>query len=181
VNWTELLKTEIEDMYKATEGLIDLVDEDQLDWKPPTGENWMSMGQLLRHISDACGAPIRGFCTGEWGMPSEAGSASAGVEMSDMPPEEMIPPAEKLPTVGSVDEARRLLAADKELALQTLVEAGEERLAEEACPAPWDPTEMLLGHRLLSMAYHLGSHKAQLFYCLKLQGKPVNTRNLWGE
>jgi hypothetical protein len=173
MNWTELLKTEIEDMYKATNGLLDLVDEDSLDWKPSTGQNWMTMGQLLRHISDACGAPIRGFCTGDWGMPE-------GVDMSDMPAEEMIPPAETLPTVGSVDEARRLLAADKELALQTLAQAGEERLTGEASTAPWDPTEMPLGRRLLSMAYHLGSHKAQLFYYLKLQGKPVHTGHLWG-
>ena len=171
MNWTELLKTEIEDMYKITNGLLDLVDDSELDWTPPTGENWMTMGQLLRHISDACGAPIRGFCTGEWGMPAEAESASA---------EDMIPPAEALPTVSSVDEARRLLAADKALALDTLGEVSEERLAEEACTAPWDPTEMTLGHRLLQMAYHLGSHKAQLFYYLKLQGKPVNTRHLWG-
>jgi hypothetical protein len=171
MNWTELLRTEIEDMYKATNGLLDLVDEDQLDWKPSTGQNWMTVGQLLRHISDACGAPIRGFCTGDWGMPAEAENASA---------EEMLTPAETLPTVDSVSEARRLLAEDRQLALDMLAQAGEERLAEEACPAPWDPTPMLLGHRLLSMAYHLGSHKAQLFYYLKLQGKPVHTGHLWG-
>jgi hypothetical protein len=173
MNWSELLRTEIEDMYEITGGLLDLVDDDRLDWTPPTGEDWMTMGQLLRHISDACGAPIRGFCTGEWGMPE-------GMEASDMSQEEILPPADRLPTVGSVDEARRLLAADKELALETLAQVDEQRLAEETCTAPWDPSEVLLGHRLLQMAYHLGSHKAQLFYYLKLQGKPVNTRHLWG-
>ena len=93
----DVLKTEIEDMYRATEGLIDLVDEDQLDWKPPTGENWMTMGQLLRHISDACGAPIKGFVTGDWGMPE-------GMDMSEIPEDEMLAPAEKLPTIDSVAE-----------------------------------------------------------------------------
>jgi len=39
---------------------------------------------------------------------------------------------------------------------------------------------LLLGQRLLQMAYHLGSHKAQLFYYLKLQGVPVHTGHLWG-
>ena len=29
------------------------------------------------------------------------------------------------------------------------------------------------------MIWHLGQHKAQLFYYLKLQGKNVNTMNLW--
>ena len=80
------------------------------------------------------------------------------------------------------DSLSDLIAHDKagERILEGLVESAEERLAEEACTAPWDPTEMLLGHRLLQMAYHLGSHKAQLFYYLKLQGKPVNTGHLWG-
>jgi hypothetical protein len=27
---------------------------------------------------------------------------------------------------------------------------------------------------------HLAQHKGQLFYYLKLQGKPVNTTDLWG-
>ena len=173
MDWTELLATEIEDMYRATNGLLDLVDDDQLDWKPATGENWMTMGQLLRHISDACGAPVRGFCTGDWGMPED-------VDVSEMPAEDMIPPAEKLPTVSSVAEARRLLAEDRELALETLAQAGEERLANDMVAAPWNPTELLLGQRLLQMAYHLGSHKAQLFYYLKLQGVPVHTGHLWG-
>ena len=39
---------------------------------------------------------------------------------------------------------------------------------------------MRLGHRLLGMIGHLTQHKAQLFYYLKLQGKPVNTMHLWG-
>jgi hypothetical protein len=30
------------------------------------------------------------------------------------------------------------------------------------------------------MVGHLAQHKGQLFYYLKLQGKPVNTAHLWG-
>jgi len=171
MNWTELLTFEIEDMYKVTNGLLDLVDEDQLDWKPATGQNWMTVGQLLMHLSDACGAPIKGFVTGDWGMPAEAEGTSA---------EDMLSPAEKLPTIDSVAETRRLLAEDRKLALDMLAQAGEERLANDMVAAPWNPTEMLLGQRCLQMAYHLGAHKAQLFYYLKLQGKPVHTGHLWG-
>ncbi|MDE0394080.1 MAG: hypothetical protein OYK82_04805, partial [Gammaproteobacteria bacterium] len=29
------------------------------------------------------------------------------------------------------------------------------------------------------MIWHLAQHKGQLFYYLKLQGKPVNTMHLW--
>ena len=173
MNWTELLTFEIEDAFKVTDGLLDLVDEDQLDWKPATGENWMTVGQLLRHLTDACGAPIRGFCTGEWGTPE-------GVDMSDLPDDEMLPPAEKLPTIDSVAEARKLIAEDRQLALDMVAQAGEERLARDMVSAPWNPEERLLGYRCLQMAAHLGSHKAQLFYYLKLQGVPVHTGHLWG-
>jgi hypothetical protein len=61
-----------------------------------------------------------------------------------------------------------------------LASCSEEQLAGKPAPAPWDPTEIVLGHRLLQMIDHLKQHKGQLFYYLKLQGKPVNTGNLWG-
>jgi hypothetical protein len=173
MNWTELLTFEIEDTFKVTDALLDLVDEDQLDWVPATGDNWMTVGQILRHMTDACGAPIRGFCTGDWGMPE-------GLDVSEMSDDEMLPPAEKLPTIDSVAEARKLIAADRQLALDMVAQAGEERLAHDMVSAPWNPAEMLLGYRCLQMATHLASHKAQLFYYLKLQGVPVHTGHLWG-
>ena len=173
MSWRELLNREIEQTYKVTQDLIDLVDEDQLDWKPATGANWMTMGQLLMHITTASGMACRGFATGDWGLPD-------GVDMAKLPPEEMIPPAEKLPTIDRLSEAKRLLAEDKELALSTLREVSDEDLRSKPAPAPWDPTEMILGHRMLQMVDHLRQHKGQLFYYLKLQGKPVNTNSLWG-
>jgi hypothetical protein len=42
--------------------------------------------------------------------------------------EEMMPPAEKLPTVESVEQAKELLAADKAVALQMIDQAGESDL-----------------------------------------------------
>ena len=173
MNWTELLNSEIEDNYKVTDGLLDLVDSDSLDWKPSAENNWMTTGQLLMHIADACGAPIRGFVTGDWGMPE-------GIDVGDLSPEEMLPSAEKLPTVESVGQAKELLAQDKQLALDMLAACDEDKLANQIASAPWDPTEMVLGHRLLQMVTHLSQHKSQLFYYLKLQGKPVNTGHLWG-
>ena len=47
MNWTELLKSEIEYNYSVTEGLLDLVDEGSLTWKPSSENNWMTTGQLL--------------------------------------------------------------------------------------------------------------------------------------
>jgi len=171
VNWTELIQTEIETAYRATEGLIDMVDEGNLGWKPATGSNWMTVGQLLQHLTDACGAAMRGFVTGDWGLPPEG-------ELSDVA---QIPPAETLPAIASVAECKRLLAEDQALALEMLARCSEEELANKRVTAPWDPDHpMVLGYSLLQMVTHLASHKAQLFYYLKLQGKPVNTAHLWG-
>lgn len=173
MNWTDLLKSEMEQGYKAAEGLLKLVDDDKLNWKPATGSNWMTTGQVVKHLTDACGAPCRGFVTGDWGLPP-------GMDFSKMKPEDMLPPAEKMPVIGSVAEARKLLQQDKQVALEMLAKAGEANLANKPCPAPWDPTPIALGQRMLSMVNHLNQHKAQLYYYLKLQGKPVNTGTYFG-
>ncbi len=173
MNWRELLKAEIESSYAVTEKLISLVDDADLGWRPSTGNNWMTTGQLLKHLTESCGAACRGFVTGDWGLPE-------GMKMEDLSPAEMLPPAEKLPTIASVAEAKQLLQNDKKIALETLATCSEEVLARQPAPAPWDPSEIFLGHRLLQMVDHLKQHKGQLFYYLKLQGVPVNTGSLWG-
>jgi len=173
MNWKALLEAEINSTYTVTERLIALVADDGLPWKPATGHNWMTTGQLLKHITMSCGICFRGFVTGDWGMPE-------GKEFSELTPEEQLPPAEKLPAIESVAEAKRLLAEDRQVALEMLAASSEEELAHKPAPAPWDPTAVVLGHRLLQMVEHLKQHKGQLFYYLKLQGKPVNTGDLWG-
>jgi len=175
-HWTELIKAEIEDAYRATENLLGRIKDEDLDWKPETGSNWMTTGRLLHHITEACGMRFKGFVTGEWPMPEGAsadGAADAGAEPTKAT-------AEQMPSVQSIEEARTLLAADKQVALDMLAQAGETRLATEGTPAPWDPREMPLGHRLLQMVGHLMQHKGQLYYYLKLQGEDVNTADLWG-
>ncbi len=173
MSWRKLLESEIESTYKVTEGLLDLIDEGSLNWKPSGGSNWMTTGQLLHHTGNGCGSGFKGFATGDWGLPE-------GVDMSELPPEEMIPPAEKLPTVGSIAEAREMLAKDKQIAIEILQQTSDDDMANKITTAPWDPTEMALGHRFKQMVDHLASHKAQLYYYLKLQDKPVNTGHLWG-
>jgi uncharacterized damage-inducible protein DinB len=170
MNWTELLTAEIQSAYATAERLTGLVDDGALGWKPSTGSNWMTTGQLLKHITESCGAAFRGFITGDWGLPEGMDASEVG----------HLPPAEKLPTLASLAEAKRLLQEDRRVALETLAACSEEELAHKKAPAPWDPTEMVLGQRLLQMVDHLKQHKGQLFYYLKLQGKPVNTADLWG-
>lgn len=170
MNWTELLRAEIASTFNSAEKLMGMVDEDKLDWKPGSGENWMTTGQLLRHMTEACGFCFNGFVTGNW-MPPEDLVCDEG---------EMLPPAEKLPAVKSVAEARERLAADKEVALRLVEEQGEEALGTRKVAAPWNPEERILGHQLLGMVAHLETHKNQLYYYLKLQGKPVNTFHMYG-
>ncbi len=169
MNWTELLKSEIGDVYGATEGLMKKVEGD-LSWKPATGENWMSMGQLLLHLTNACGFCCNGFLTGDWGMPADA----------EMPEGGMLPPATAMPTVESLEQALELLAKDKAMALRAIDAAGEIDLDTKPTPAPWDPRPVNLGHRFMQMVNHLGQHRDQLFYYLKLQGQPVTTHDLYG-
>ena len=185
MNWTELLKSEIEGTYAITDKLFDMVDKNRLDWKPSEENNWMTTGQLLVHICIACGAPMCGYVTGDWGIPEDFDVNSLlpeDVDINSLTPEEMqgmLPPAEKLPTVSSLSEAKDYLEEDRQLALDMLAECAEEKLANETASAPWDTTEVILGHRLLGMTAHLRQHTNQLFYYLKLQGKPVNTSHLW--
>lgn len=173
MTWTELLTSQTRLTYAATEGLIDLVDDTMLDWKPATGDNWMTTGQLLLHLTTACGFCFRGFLTGDWTLPE-------GYEAPETEEGEMLLPAEKLPTAEGVTQVKELLAADKRLALAAIEEAGETRLAGDTVKAPWEAEERLLGEQFLFMVQHLAQHKGQLFYYLKLQGKPVSTLHLWG-
>lgn len=168
MNWTQLLTDEIDAAYNATDGLMKLAAKLPLDWKPATGANWMTTGQLLMHLTNACGHCCEGFVKGSWPMPKDA------------KPGDMLPAAERMPSAKSVASARKLLAADKALALAMIEKAGEKSLGTRKVTAPWNPTPKLLGRQCLEMVEHLASHKSQLFYYLKLQGVPVHTGNLWG-
>lgn len=90
MNWTEFLQQEIETAYATTALLLNRVDEAQLDWKPQSGNNWMTVGQLLRHLTEACGAGCRAMVTGDWGLPD-------GRRYEDLAPEEMIPQLRSCP------------------------------------------------------------------------------------
>ena len=173
MTWKELITTELEDTYKVTAALFDLVEEKDLGWKPATGSNWMTTAQLVRHVAEGCAGAFKGVTTGDWGMPE-------GVDFNSLPPEEMLPPAEKLPAVADMAEAKKLLTADRKAAAEILQGLDAERMTTEMVSLPWDPGDLALGYRLLQMIEHMKQHKGQLFYYLKLQGKPVHTGHLYG-
>ena len=163
MSWKGTLTEQTKAAYHATEGLIALLSEEDLNWKPPSGENWMTVGQLLEHLAESCGILMRWFVTDAW----------------DLSDNEMLP-AEKMKTIGSLAEAKERLAADRQIALDTLADLTDDDLANRMVSAPWNPTPRPLGAQLAFMAAHLESHRSQLFYYLKLMGKPVHTGHLWG-
>ncbi|ACF12946.1 conserved hypothetical protein [Chloroherpeton thalassium ATCC 35110] len=172
MNWRELISAEAAPAYKATERLLGHVDENALNWKPNSGENWMTVGQLLFHLSRSCGAGCRGLVTGDWGLPEN-------VDPSKMKGH-AIASAERLASVQNVEEAKKLLAEDKSLMYEMLEKCTDQALDTKLLTAPWHPVPMLLGYRMLQCVEHLVQHKGQLFYYLKLQGKPMHTGMLWG-
>jgi len=169
----QILLDETETVYDATEKLFRKVSDSELSWKPATGTNWMTMGQLLMHCASyGCGKAVEGFVTGTWDFSEEESSDGNAVDH--------FPPAEAMPRVESVEQALNLLAADRKLSLRCLADVKETDLMAKLLAAPWGGPEQTLFRHLSFMIDHLIQHKGQLFYYLKLMGKDVNTIDLWG-
>jgi len=170
----QVLLEEAEATYAITEKLFQKVADRELSWKPASGKNWMTIGQLLMHCASfGCGKAIQGFVRGDWGMPE-------GLKPEDLSTEQHVPAAEVLPRVESVEQALQLLEVDRRLTLDCIQEADETEMLGKKFIAPWGGSAISLFQHLLMMIAHLSQHKGQLFYYLKLMGKDVNTADLWG-
>lgn len=167
---TQVLLAEAEADYAIAERLFRRVADGELEWTPPAGRDWMTVGQLLMHCACfGCGKAVQGFVTGKW--PVAAQSEKVDIH---------VPPPAVLPTVHSVQEALDLLEEDRRLTLSCIAAAGEPNLLVRRITAPWGGRELSLFQQLLEGLKHLAQHKGQLFYYLKLMGKDVNTGDLWG-
>ena len=173
----DLLRKQADDVFGAALGLVALVDDGALDWKPSSGGNWMTTGQLLKHLESACGIVAECFVDGDW---SRLAAMEAEMDTSKRDPVTGMYPAEALPTASSAAATRTAILEDKARTLAAIEAAGEERLANQMGAAPWNPEPRALGYNLLECLLHVGIHRAQLFYYLKLQGKPVHTGHMWG-
>jgi hypothetical protein len=170
----DILLDETEKVYKITENLFYLVSNNELQWTPPTGKNWMTVGQLMMHCASfGCGKAVQGFVKGDWGLPE-------GTKMEDLDSEEHVPSQTALPAVESVEEAKELLEEDRKLTIRCISDVNEAELLTRLLIAPWGGQELTLFQHLLQMIAHLTQHKGQLFYYLKLMGKNVDTKDLWG-
>lgn len=170
----DVLIDEADAVYTITEKLFRRVTDDDLSWKPTTGTNWMTVGQLLMHCASyGCGKAIQGFVRGDWSLPDD-------VALEDLDATKHVPPAGALPCVESVEQAIELLANDRRLTLSCLREIEEAELLATRFTAPWGGPELPLFQHLMLMVAHLAQHKGQLFYYLKLMGRDVKTSDLWG-
>jgi uncharacterized damage-inducible protein DinB len=153
-------------VYKATIGLMKMAPPDKLNWKPKETGNWLTLGQLLQHLSDSTGAPMKMFITGEWPQMPEG--------------TEMIPPAEKMPTTSSVDAALKTIEADRAVMHEQLERLPDAEFRTRLTAAPWAPMQLPLWVWLLQMVEHQLNHKMMLFTYLKLLGIKVGTAELYG-
>ena len=152
-----------DDIYKATAHLLRMAPEERWTYRPAEG-NWMSLGQLARHLTDATGVGLRGFITSDWGPPPEDG--------------EMMPTAEKMP-LCTKDEALRALEDDRLLMHEMLDSLPAEEFSHRTVSAPWGG-ERPLWYYCLQMVEHQIAHRMQLFQYLKQLGLPVTTNDLYG-
>lgn len=157
---SEFYKVAMESVRPA-EKLIAMVPADKLDWKP--GPTFMSLGQVVCHLSDGLGGGFEMLLSGKW-PPSE--EMEAGMKLENMP------------SCG-VQEALGKLEKDKKVLRTALDGISEADFTNRVVSVPWGwnaKLEIMAVHFL----GHFNNHKMQLFTYLKLLGLPVNTESLYG-
>jgi len=152
----------VADAYRPAEALIKMVPADKLEWRPKP--NFMSFGQLLYHLADGVGLPLRCLVTGQWPFTS---------------PEQMVETVklENLPSCG-VGEALKKLEADETILRECLDSINEEDFAHKVVSAPWG-VKASIERMAINFREHFTNHKMQLFTYLKLLGFPVDTDTLY--
>ena len=146
---------------QPAEKLIAMVPADKLDWKP--GPTFMSLGQVLCHLSDGLGGGLESVVSGKWPSTEEM---EAGMKLENMP------------SCG-VQEALSKLEKDKAILRTTLDGISEDDFTNRVVSVPWGWKAKF---EIMSVNFleHFNNHKMQLFTYLKLLGLPVNTQSLYG-
>jgi hypothetical protein len=157
---SEFYKVAMESVRPA-EKLIGMVPADKLDWKP--GPTFMSLGQVVCHLSDGLGGGFEMLLSGKW-PPSE--EMEAGMKLENMP------------SCG-VQDALDKLEKDKKILRTALDSISEADFTSRVVSVPWGWKAKL---EIISISFlgHFNNHKMQLFTYLKLVGLPVNTETLYG-
>lgn len=160
-----MTKSEFFDMVlqsiQPAEKLMGMAPADKLDWKP--GPTFMSIGQVLYHLSDGVGGGLEMLVSGKWPPMEEM---EAGMKLENMP------------SCG-IQEALAKLEKDKTVLRSTLDGISEDDFTNRVVSVPWGwnaKFEMMS----LNFLGHFNNHKMQLFIYLKLLGLPVNSETLYG-
>jgi hypothetical protein len=148
------------DCYRPTESLIRMVPSDKLDWKP--GPSFMTLGQVLYHLSSGLGSDLQTLVSGKWPTAEEM---EKGMKV------------ENLPACGP-QEALGRLEKDKATLREVLAGISEEDFADKVVSVPWG-WKSKMERMALDFREHFSNHKMQLFTYLKLMGLPVNTQTLY--
>lgn len=144
--------------YRPAETLIKMVPADKLDWKP--GPNFMTLGQLIAHLSGGIGAELSMMINNTW------------PKMETMDPAKMVHPS------CDVAQALANLEKDRKTLREVLEGVSEKDFAEKIVSTPWG-WKFKMEKMALNFRDHFITHKMQLFTYLKLLGFPVNTETLY--
>ena len=153
----------VEGTYKAARGLIQLTPDNKLDFKPKDG--LMTVAQVLKHLASSLGASLSMAVNNSW---------------PEIPEEEMLPPAEKMPKSNSAAEALEEIDRDWELLKQEFEKITDGEFNQNEINVPWMPFPMTLVEFMMQAMEHLSNHRMQLFTWLKLSGEELNTGHLYG-
>jgi hypothetical protein len=146
--------------FRPAEKMLKMIPPDKLEWKP--APNFMSMGQLICHLSDGIGTELRMAIDNSWPQREEM---TGPPELGNMPS-------------CNVQEAMAKLEKDKTTLKDILAGVTEEEFAGKIISVPWgwkSPLERMA----LDFREHFVNHKMQLFTYLKMLGLPVNTETLY--
>jgi hypothetical protein len=148
--------------YKPAETLVRMTPKDKLDWRP--GPGFMSLGQLICHLTEPLGDGLRCLITNQWPFTPE--QMEAGMKLENIPS-------------CNVEKALERLQKDKADLREVLGGLSEEEFTQMPVSAPWGWKGKLEVMAIL-FREHFTNHKMQLFTYLKLLRLPVNTDTLYG-
>ena len=148
--------------FRPAKTLIGMVPADKLEWRP--GPKFMSLGQLINHLTEPLGEGLRCLITNQWPFTPE--QMEEGMKLENIPS-------------CNVEQALERLGKDQAVLREVLDGLTEEDFAQMTVSTPWG-WKGKLESMALSFREHFTNHKMQLFLYLKLLGLPVNTETLYG-
>lgn len=146
--------------FRPAESLLKLIPADKLDWKP--GPGFMTMGQLICHLSSGIGTELQMLVENTWPKPPEGGVPG---------------PPQQMPSCG-IQEALANLEKDRKTLADLLARFTEDEFATKVFSTPWG-WKGSLEKMSFDFRDHFVHHKMQLFMYLKMLGLPVNTETLY--